>query len=221
MGWKREQFKRRIRELTAANRGEGRAYMPVHEAENDIPHSIDHVWQCLSKAWNAGRAMGKSPLTLQDEAEEWLSDLGVPQARIVGQAFIDTRAGDRIWNSKCEMCRFELANVTLNASERGAESGIDELRHWYSDIVAEWADLYKTKSLSDANHAMLEWAETEAILPKLWSLYDNGPRTIGDRKTLKGLVVAITNVSNEQAEAWIYAEEKLRSHSSEVNESPK
>ena len=221
MGWKREQFKRRIRELTAGNRGEGRAYMPVQEAEYDIPHSIDHVWQCLSKAWIAGRAMEKSPLTLQDEAEEWLSNLGVRQPRVVSQAFIDTRVGDRIWKSKCEMCRFEIANVTLNASERGAERGSDELRTWYSDIVAEWADLYKTKSLPDANHAIVEWAETEGILPRLWSLYEKGPRTIDDRNTLKGLVVAITNASNQQAEAWICAEEKLRGHSSEVNESPK
>ena len=141
--------------------------------------------------------------------------------RVVSQAFIDTRVGDRIWNSKCEMCRFEIANVTLNASERGAERGSDELRTWYSDIVAEWADLYKTKSLPDANHAIVEWAETEGILPRLWSLYEKGARTINDRNTLKGLVVAITNASHQQAEAWICAEEKLRGHSSEVNESPK
>ena len=221
MGWKREQFKRRIRELTAGTHGEGRAHISLQEAENDIAHSFDHVWQCLSKAWVAGRAMGKSPLTLQDEAEEWLSDIGVRQPRVVSQAFIDARVGGRIWNSKCEMCRFEIANVMLNASERGAERGSDELRTWYSDIVAEWADLYQTRSLPDANHAIVEWAETEGILPRLWSLYEKGPRTIDDRNTLRALVVAITNASEQQAEAWICAEEKLRGHSSETNENPK
>ena len=121
MSWKREYFKRRIRELAGRDHSEGRAYISLQEAENDLPHSFDHVWQCLSKAWVAGRAMGKSPLMLQDEAEEWLSGIGVRQPRVVSQAFIDARVGDRAWNSKCEMCRFAIANVVLNASEQRAE----------------------------------------------------------------------------------------------------
>ena len=220
MGWKREYFKRRIRELAGGGHTEGRAYISLQEVENDIPHSFDHVWRCLSKAWVAGRAMGKSPLTLQDEAEEWLADIGVGQPRVVSQAFIDARVGDRVWNSKCEMCRFAIANVILNASERRAERD-DELRTWYADIVAEWADLYQARSLPDANHAILEWTETEGILPRLWSLYEKGPRTIDDRNTLKALVVAITNASDQQADAWIRAEENLHGHSSETNENPR
>ena len=86
MGWKREQFKRRIRELAAGNDNTERAYVPLQEAENDIAYSFDYVWQCLSKAWVAGRAMGKSPLTLQDEAEEWLADMGARQPRVISSS---------------------------------------------------------------------------------------------------------------------------------------
>ena len=214
MGWKREQFKRRIRELAAGNDSTERAYVPLQEAENDIAYSFEYVWQCLSKAWVAGRAMGKSPLTLQDEAEEWLADIGARQPRVISQAFIDTKAGHRIWNSKCEVSRFGIASDVLHASERAAEHKKDELRAWYSDIVAEWADIYKTKSLPDANYAVVDWVETAGILPRLWSLYENGPRTIEDRNTLKALVVGITNASDQQAEAWISAQESRTGHSS-------
>ena len=187
---------------------------------NDIAHSFHHVWQCLSKAWVAGRAMGKSTLTLQDEAEEWLSDIGGRQPRVVSQAFIDARVGARVWNSKSEVCRFGIANVIVNASNRRAEQS-NELRTWYAVIVPEWAALYRIRSLPDANHAVVEWTETEGILPRLWSLYEKGPRTIDDRNTLRAFVVAITSASDQQAEAWIRAEENLQGHSSETNENPK
>lgn len=210
MGWKREQFKRRIRELAAATDGSGRAYVPLQDAENDIAYSFDYVWHCLAKAWAAGHAMGKSPLTLQDEVEAWLADMSVRQPRVISQAFLDTRVGHRVWNSKCEMSRFEIASAVLSRSELGAERKNDELQEWYSDIVAEWADLYKTTSLPDANHAIVNWAETAALLPRLWSLYERGPRTMEDRTTLKALVVEVANVSDQQAEAWVSAEEARR-----------
>ena len=72
----------------------------------------------------------------------------------------------------------------------------------------------KTRSLPDANYAVVDWVETAGILPRLWSLYENGPRTVEDRNTLKALVVGITNASDQQAEAWISAEESRKGHSS-------
>jgi hypothetical protein len=154
--------------------------------------------------------MGRSPLTLQNEAEEWLAEIGVRQPEVVSQAFLDVKVGHRVWNSKCEVSRFEIANDVLNASGREAEHGGDELRTWYSEIVAEWADIYKTSSLPGANHAVLDWAETAGILPRLWSLYEKGPRTTEDRNALKVLVVGVTDASDEQAEAWISAKEHLK-----------
>ena len=158
--------------------------------------------------------MGRSPLTLQNEAEEWLAEMGLRQPGVVSQAFLDVKVGHRVWNSKCEISRFEIARDVLDASGRGAEHGGDELLAWYSDIVAEWADIYKTPSLPGANHAVLDWAETAGILPRLWSLYEKGPRTTEDRNALKVLVVGITDASDEQAEAWIGAKERLKGHSS-------
>lgn len=210
MGWTREQFKRRIQELAAATDGSGRAYVPLEEAEKDIACSFDYVWHCLAKAWAAGRAIGKTPLDLRDEAEEWLAGMGVRQPRLVSQAFLDARVGHRIWHSKCEMSRYEIAKAILNTSEEGLEQKIDDLQAWYSDIVAEWADLYKTRSLPDANHAILDWAETAALLPRLWSLYERGPKAIEDRNTLKALVVEVVNATDQQAEAWIGANEARR-----------
>ena len=75
---------------------------------------------------------------------------------------------------------------------------------------------HKIRSLPDANHAIVEWTETEGILPRLWSLYEKGPRTIDDRNTLRAPVVAITSASDQQAEVWIRAEENLQGHSSET-----
>ena len=210
MGWKREQFKRRMRELAAECDSTVRAYVPLQEVENDNAYSVDYTWQCLSKAWVAGRAMGKSPLTLQDEAEKWLAEIEVRQPRVISQAFIDAKLWHRVWNNKCEMSRLEMVKKMLNVSERGAKQGHDELRAWYSDIVAEFANIYKTRSLPDSNYAIGGWAETEGILPRLWSLYANGAMTTEDRSTLKALVIEITNASDRQAEAWISAEERMK-----------
>lgn len=160
-----------------------------------------------------GSALGKSPLTLQNEAEKWLAEIGVRQPGVVSQAFLDVMVGHRVWVGKCEVSRFEIARDVLSASGREEEHAGDELRAWYSDIVAEWADIYNTGSLSDANHTIASWAESAGILPKLWSLYANGPRTTKDRSTLKALVVSITDANDEQAEAWICAEEHLKGRS--------
>ena len=214
MGWKREGFKRRIRELSAEVDGDDRVYLSLDEIERDCAYNWDYTWRRLSKAWRVGRALGKSPMALQNEAEKWLAEIGVRQPGVISQAFLDIRVGHRMRNSKCEVSRFEIANDVLNASGRGTEHGGDELLAWHSDIVAEWADIYKTRFLADANHAILGWAESAGILPKLWSLYENGPRTTKDRNTLKALVVGITDASDEQAEAWISAKECVKVNSS-------
>lgn len=213
MGWKRAGFQRRIRELAAECDADGRVYPSLEEMENECAYNWDHIWRCLSRAWRAGRAMGKAPLELRDEAEKWLAEIGVHQPSVVSQAFIDVKVGHRVWNSKCEVSRFDIASDVLNASERGAAHRGDELLAWYSDIVAEWADIHKTRSLPTANHAVMEWTETAGILSRLWSLYEGGMRTIEDRNTLKALVVGITNIGDQQAEAWIRARESLEEHS--------
>lgn len=210
MGWKQQRFKRRIRELSAELDGSAGLYPPLDEIERDCVYNWDYTWTCLSRAWTVGRAMGKSPLTLQNEAEKWLAQIGVHQPGVVSQAFLDVKVGHRVWNSKCEVSRFEIARDVLSASGRGDERACDELRAWYSDIVAEWEDIHKTRSLPDADHAVVDWLESAGMLPKLWSLYENGPRTTRDRDTLKALVVGITDASNEQAEAWISAEERSK-----------
>ena len=83
MGWKRERFKRRIRELSAGVDGDGRPYPPLEEIERDCAYNWDYTWRCLSRAWKAGRAMGRSPLTLQNEAKQWLREIGVRKPGVV------------------------------------------------------------------------------------------------------------------------------------------
>ena len=119
MGWKRERFKRRIRELSAGVDGDGRPYPPLEEIERDCAYNWDYTWRCLSRAWKAGRAMGRSPLTLQNEAEQWLGEIGVRKPGAVSRAFLDVKVGHRVWNSKCEVSRFEIASDVLNASGQG------------------------------------------------------------------------------------------------------
>ena len=207
MGWKRERFKRRVRELSAEWAGDGRVYPPLDDIERSSAYNWDYKWQCLLRAWKAGRAVGKSPLTLQHEAEEWLAKIGINRPHVVSRAFIDAIMGCREWQNKCDMSRFEVANKTLNRSEPGmGPRQAEEFQDWYSDIVMECANIYKT-SAPDANYAIAGWAETRGILPRLWGLYERGPKTMEDRDALKTLLTEILGVDERQADAWISAQE--------------
>ena len=205
MSWKCRHFTRRARELAAEHNGEGRAYLPIDEVEEGGPYGLHYIWTCLSKAWSAGRAMSKPLQTLNDEAEAWLSEIGMKHCKAIGQAFVETKMEPRIQNIRFELSRFEMTTTasTSNMSAQEEERRVMELQNWHTDLVEECAEIFATKSMPDANHLLLDWQEQDAILPGLWSLYTRGPRASEDRKTLTTLAMEIAGASKEQAEMWI------------------
>ena len=85
MGWKRNHFERRLRELLAKRYAPRRVYIASGELEKIMEKNPDYplteLWRILSEYWTLGRAMGKSIPTIQDETEKWVDDIGVQHAR--------------------------------------------------------------------------------------------------------------------------------------------
>ena len=206
MGWKRNQFERRLRELLAGYYAPKRAYATAEELEenleNDQGYLLTDLWRILSKSWTAGRAMDKSIPTIQGETERWLEDIGIRHARVVGQAFLDAQIGHRIWSLKCEGYRMEMANHSLNPSGVENELIYDDMVGWSRGHTIECSDILNTTPVN-ANHVLLEWREKGKILENLWSLYENGTMTQEYRDILKSIVAEMTNENCQRVEEWI------------------
>ena len=214
MSWKQQYFKRRAREIGAEEAGAGRVYLKTEELEDGSPYGLDYIWQCLSNAWKAGRAMGKSINMLDDEANQWLSELGVKYWKAIGQAFVEARIEYRLWNNRREISRHGMVNVgsASGGSAELAHQRAEELREWYVDIVEEYADMVGATSMPDANHQVMGWQEVHGFLSRLWSLYKRGPRTTEDREHLKALVTGLTGASTERVELWVRQQEGSIEH---------
>lgn len=212
MGWKQNQFERRLRERLAENYAPNRAYISAKELEkyleNDQGHLLTKVWQILSEYWTVGRAMGKSIPEIQDETEKWLKDIGIQHEKVVVRAFVDAQIGHRIWSLKSEGYRMEMANDRLNVSDVDNESAYDEMERWYLDCTIECSDLLNTSPVN-ANHVLLEWGENGRILEAIWSLYERGSMTEKDRDIVKNIVAEITNEDWQRVEEWICYKESI------------
>ena len=206
MGWKRNQFERRLRELLAGYYAPKRVYVTAEELEKDLEndqgYSLTDLWRILLKSWTAGRAMDKSIPAIQDEAENWLKKIGIQRARVVSQAFLDTKIGHRISIIKSEGCRMEIANHSLNQSDVENELIYNDMVGWSTDQTIECSDILNTTPVN-ANHVLLEWSENGNILEDLWSLYKSGLMTQQDRGVLKSIVAEITNANCQRVEEWI------------------
>ena len=132
MNWKRQNFRRRARELAAEQAGEGRVYMGTDELEDGSPYGLDHIWKCLSKAWKAGQAMEKSIDTLDDEAKQWVMGLGAKHWRAIGQAFVEAKIEPRVWNNRLEISRHGVVNIG------SVSGGSEELEHQRAEEIREW-----------------------------------------------------------------------------------
>ena len=152
--------------------------------------------------------MGKSIPTIQDEAEKWLSGVGIHHSEAVVKAFVYAQIGHRIWKLKCEGYRMEMANHRVNVPDADDESIYDEIERWYIDLTMECADVLNTTPVN-ANHVLLEWGENGRILENIWSLYESGSKSQKDRGIVKTIVSELTEENHQVVEEWISYKESI------------
>ena len=212
MGWKRNQFERRLREQLAEYHAPKRAYITAEELgknlENDQGLTLTELWKILSNYWTVGRTMGKSIATVRDETEQWLKGIGIRHERVVIQAFVDAQIGHRIWALKCEGYRAEMASDRLIVSDIENESIYSEMEQWGLDRTVECSDVLNIGPIN-ANHMLLEWGENGRVLENLWSLYESGSMTHLERDILKDVIAELTNEDCQKVEEWISHKERI------------